>query len=81
MNEEPYCRNYAEDYELVTRISELYEVGRIFEPIYDVIRHPGGTDHSIDQNTIDRNDETKDWIRKIALKRRIKLNRSQNEPI
>ena len=81
MNEEPYSRNYAEDYELVTRISEHYQVGRIFEPIYDVIRHPGGTDHSIDQNTIDRNDETKDWIRKIALKRRIKLNRSQNEPI
>ena len=81
MNEEPYSRNYAEDYELVTRISEHYQVGRILEPIYDVIRHPGGTDHSIDQNTIDRNDETKDWIRKIALKRRIKLNRSQNEHI
>jgi hypothetical protein len=79
MNEEPYSRNYAEDYELVIRISESYQVGRIFEPIYDVIRHSGGTDHSIDQETIDRNDEAKDWMRKIALDRRIKLNQSQNE--
>ena len=79
MNEEPFSRNYAEDYELVIRISECYRVGRIFDPIYDVIRHPGGTDHSIDQETIDRNDEAKDWMRKIALERRIKLNQSQNE--
>ena len=74
MNEDPYSLNYAEDYELVLRISEKYRIGRIYHAIYDVIRHPGGTDHSIDQETIDRNDEAKDWMRKTAIERRIKLN-------
>ena len=74
MNEDPYSRNYAEDYELVLRISEKYRTGRIYHAIYDVIRHPGGTDHNIDQETIDRNDEAKDWMRKAAIERRIKLN-------
>ena len=74
MNEDPYSLNYAEDYELVLRISEKYRIGRIYHAIYDVIRHSGGTDHSIDQETIDRNDEAKDWMRKAAIERRIKLN-------
>jgi hypothetical protein len=39
-----------------------------------VIRHSGGTDHSIDQATIDRNDNAKDNMRLSALKRRRALN-------
>jgi len=76
MNESPYSRNYAEDYELVMRISEKYRIGRIYDAIYDVIRHPGGTDHSIDQVTIDRNDEAKDYMRLNAIRRRQALNQS-----
>ena len=76
MNESPYSRNYAEDYELVMRISEKYRIGRIYDAIYDVIRHPGGTDHSIDQVTIDRNDESKDYMRLNAIRRRQDLNQS-----
>lgn len=74
MNENPFVRNYGEDYDMVLRISEHYKIGRIFEPIYKVIRHSGGTDHSIDQATIDRNDEAKDWMRKLAIERRQELN-------
>ncbi|MCP4248375.1 MAG: glycosyltransferase [bacterium] len=74
VNDDPACRNYAEDYDLVMRISERYAIGRVWDPIYEVIRHSGGTDHSIDQVTIDRNDEAKDHMRLQALRRRQALN-------
>lgn len=75
VNDEPSCRNYGEDYDLVLRISEHYTIGRVWEPIYEVIRHSGGTDHSIDQETIERNDEAKDHLRLQALRRRRMINR------
>lgn len=74
VNDAPHCRNYGEDYDLVLRISERHGIGRVWEPIYEVIRHAGGTDHSIDQATIDRNDEAKDGMRAEALRRRRALN-------
>jgi len=74
MNEYPFARNYGEDYDMVLRISEQYKIGRIYDPIYKVIRHDGGTDHSIDQATINRNDEAKDWMRKLAIQRRQEIN-------
>ncbi len=75
INDEPFARNYGEDYEMVLKISERYRVGRVWDPIYDVVRHTGGTDHSIDQATIDRNDEAKDYMRAEAIKRRQVLNK------
>lgn len=77
INDEPFARNYGEDYEMVLKISEKYRVGRVWEPIYDVVRHSGGTDHNIDQQTIDRNDEAKDYMRLQAIKRRKKLNKNK----
>lgn len=74
LNEEPYARNYGEDYNMVLEVSERHRIGRVWEAIYEVVRHAGGTDHSIDQQTIDRNDEAKDYMREQAIKRRIKLN-------
>ncbi len=75
INDEPFARNYGEDYEMVLKISEKHRVGRVWDPIYDVVRHSGGTDHNIDQATIDRNDEAKDYMRKEAILRRQKLNK------
>jgi len=75
MNENPYARNYGEDYDMVLRISEKYKIDRIYDPIYEVIRHSGGTDHSIDQTLIDRNDEAKDYMRKEAILRRQTMNK------
>ena len=75
VNDDPSCRNYGEDYDLVLRMSEKYTIGRVWDPIYEVIRHSGGTDHSIDQVTIDRNDDAKDYMRLEALHRRMKLNK------
>jgi hypothetical protein len=74
MNDEPYARNYGEDYEMVLKISEKHRVGRIWDPIYEVIRHKGGTDHNIDTETIIRNDEAKDHMRLQALNRRKTMN-------
>jgi len=74
INDEPFARNYGEDYEMVLKISEKHRVGRVWDPIYDVVRHSGGTDHSIDQATIDRNDEAKDYMREEAITRRQKIN-------
>ena len=75
MNDTLDCRNYGEDYDLVLRISERYTIGRVWDPIYEVIRHAGGTDHAIDQATIDRNDNAKDHMRLEALNRRRQLHR------
>ncbi len=75
VNDTNSCRNYGEDYDLVLRISERYTIGRVWDPIYEVIRHSGGTDHAIDQATIDRNDNAKDHMRLEALHRRRALNR------
>jgi glycosyltransferase involved in cell wall biosynthesis len=74
MNDENYVLNYGEDYDMVLKINEKYRIARIWEPIYEVVRHKGGTDHSIDQQTIDRNDEAKDYMRLQAIKRRQKMN-------
>jgi hypothetical protein len=74
VNDEPYARNYGEDYEMVLKISEKHRVGRIWDPIYEVVRHKGGTDHSIDIETIIRNDEAKDFMRLQALNRRKIMN-------
>lgn len=74
LNDTPHSRNYGEDYDLVLRLSEHYAIGRVWDPIYEVIRHSGGTDHAIDQATIDRNDEAKDHMRLEALERRRRLN-------
>lgn len=74
-NDTPYSRNYGEDYDLVLRISERYTIGRVWEPIYEVVRHAGGTDHSIDQATATQNDDAKDDMRREALGRRQAINR------
>ena len=77
VNEDPFARNYGEDYDMVLRISEKHRIGRVWDAIYEVIRHSGGTDHSIDQVTIDRNDEAKDWMRRLAIIRRQFLNKKR----
>lgn len=77
MNDSPYCRNYGEDYELVNKIAEHHRIGRVWDPIYKVVRHSGGTDHSIDQVTIDVNENAKDIMRLYAIRRRQKINQGK----
>ncbi len=79
MNITPYARNYGEDYDFVLRMSEKHRVGRVWDPIYKVIRHSGGTDHSIDQATVDRNNNAKDHMRLEAIRRRQRINGAKDE--
>jgi len=76
MNDSPFSRNYGEDYELVNKCAERYRIGRVWEPIYKVVRHSGGTDHMIDQATMDINDNAKDHMRLEALARRKNINQA-----
>ncbi|MDX1741106.1 MAG: glycosyltransferase family A protein [Rhodothermales bacterium] len=78
MNVTPSARNYGEDYDFVLRMSEKHRIGRVWDPIYKVIRHSGGTDHSIDPATVDRNNNAKDHMRLEAIHRRKKLNEAEN---
>lgn len=75
INDDAYARNYGEDYEMVNKIAEYYRIGRVYDPIYEVVRHAGGTDHAISQDLIDRNDEAKDDMRREAVLRRIEMNK------
>ena len=77
VNDDNECRNYGEDYDLVNRIAERYVIGRVWDPIYEVIRHSGGTDHNIDPVTIARNNNAKDHTRLEAIHRRQQLNQSK----
>ncbi len=78
MNVTPSARNYGEDYDFVLRMSERHRIGRVWDPIYKVIRHSGGTDHSIDRATVDRNNNAKDHMRLEAIRRRKKLTGAQD---
>lgn len=78
MNTTPHARNYGEDYEFVTRMSENHQIGRVWEPIYRVVRHGGGTDHNIDRITVDRNNNAKDAMRQEAIYRRQLINEVEN---
>ncbi|HRQ30889.1 MAG TPA: hypothetical protein PLU49_12480, partial [Saprospiraceae bacterium] len=79
VNDDAFARNYGEDYELVNKIAEKYRIGRVYDPIYEVVRHAGGTDHAINQDLVDRNDNAKDEMRKEAIYRRIAFNQSNVE--
>ncbi|MCF7826499.1 MAG: glycosyltransferase family 2 protein [Candidatus Marinimicrobia bacterium] len=78
MNTSPYARNYGEDYDFVSRMSEYHRIGRVWDPIYKVVRHGGGTDHNIDRATVDRNDNAKDEMRREAIYRRQIINEVAN---
>ncbi|MDD5582048.1 MAG: glycosyltransferase [Candidatus Marinimicrobia bacterium] len=79
INDDTHSRNYGEDYEMVNKIAEYYRIGRVWEPIYEVVRHSGGTDHAIDQHTIDRNDNAKDDMRRETILRRQLFNRERKK--
>lgn len=63
--------NYGEDYDLVLKVCERYEIGRVHEVCYRYRRHEGNTDMLRDPLTKLR---SKTLARERALKRRRKLN-------
>jgi len=69
---------YGEDYDLVLKVGERYEVGRVHEVLYRYRRHPGNTDAMIDGY---RKIRAKSLARQNALRRRRHLNREISEQI
>jgi glycosyltransferase involved in cell wall biosynthesis len=45
-NEEEFG-NYGEDYDMILKVSEKYEVDRVHRVLYRYRRHPGNTDHKV----------------------------------
>jgi len=64
---------YAEDYALILKLSERYEVGRIHEVLYRYRRHPGNTDNLLDPELKIRN---KNLARHMAAERRMEINKN-----
>ncbi len=59
--------DYAEDYDMVLRISERFRIGRVHRVLYNYRRHEGSTDAT--RNLVDKAVK-KTTIRKVALQRR-----------
>ncbi len=63
--------HYGEDYDLVLKVSERYDVGRVHQVLYRYRRHPDNTDAKRDPEMKLRN---KMLARRMAIERRKKLN-------
>jgi glycosyltransferase involved in cell wall biosynthesis len=74
VGEGPGAANYGEDYDMILRLSESYRVVRLYEPLYEVTRHAGGTDHAVTRETVDEQNDAKDWFRLQAIRRRQAIN-------
>jgi hypothetical protein len=72
--------NYGEDYGIGIRISRLYKIGRIYEPVYLCRRWEDNSDASLSVEQLNRNNVYKDSLRTIELRARILLN-SQNKDL
>ncbi|HID92549.1 MAG TPA: glycosyltransferase [bacterium (Candidatus Stahlbacteria)] len=63
--------DYGEDYDLVLKVSEKYDIDRVHEVLYRYRRHPDNTDVKRDQELKIRN---KNLARQMAAERRKKIN-------
>lgn len=69
--------NFGEDYDMVLKISERYDVDRVHEVLYRYRRHPDNTDVTREPIMKVRN---KNHARQMALKRRMELVRRVPRP-
>lgn len=70
--------NYGEDYALGLAISRDYEIGRIYEPLYDCRRWDDNSDGDLSIEKENRNNIYKDRMRTWELMARIAKNRKQH---
>ena len=66
--------SYGEDYAVALRISREYEIGRIYESVYLCRRWEGNTDSALPQETANRYDAYKDWVRTMEITARKRKN-------
>lgn len=70
--------SYGEDYAVALRLSREYQIGRIYESLYNCRRWEGNTDAALPIDKINRNDYYKDKIRTIEMKARIQFNKKKS---
>ncbi len=66
--------SYGEDYAMGLRICRNYEIGRIFETLYQCRRWEGNTDSSPPPEVLNRYNAYKDWVRTNEILARVALN-------
>ena len=65
---------YGEDYAVGLRVSREYQIGRIYEVVYNCRRWDDNSDANVDIEGMNRNNLYKDRIRTWELKARIQMN-------
>lgn len=67
---------YGEDYAVALRVSREYQIGRIYDVMYNCRRWDNNSDAALDIDKVNANNFYKDKIRTWELQARIALNRS-----
>lgn len=67
--------SYGEDYALGLNISRIYQIGRVYEPVYLCRRWDDNSDASLDVEKMNRNNLYKDRIRTWELQARVAMNK------
>ena len=68
---------YGEDYAVGLRVSREYQIGRIYDVMYDCRRWGGNSDAALDVEAVNRNNLYKDRIRTWELQARVAMNKRQ----
>lgn len=68
---------YGEDYAVGLRVSREYQIGRIYDVVYNCRRWDDNSDANCDIDTMNRNNLYKDRIRTWELKARIQMNKKK----
>ena len=66
--------SYGEDYAAGLRISRDYEIGRIYDSVYQCRRWEGNTDSRLPPELVNRFNAYKDWLRTGEIEARIAMN-------
>ena len=70
---------YGEDYAVGLRVSREYQIGRIYDPVYNCRRWDDNSDANCDLVAMNNNNFYKDRIRTWELKARIAMNKAKGE--
>lgn len=66
--------SYGEDYAAAIKITRNYRLSRIFEPLYVCRRWVGNSDNNPSQDTINKNNFYKDFLRTVEIESRRNIN-------
>ncbi len=69
--------SYGEDYAMCLRVSREYEVGRIYESLYNCRRWEGNSDAALSIEKTNEHNLYKDFLRSLELLARMNINRTK----